>query len=282
MTHNSLGRMGKINSPHQMSRMNCSSKNRIMEHDSLKKTSCRVGLTSAAASRHGKVLLSRARVISKARGRRALQELLDNKEEDNEASESEMLVLKGPVTWESPLSVVKYPDPVLRAPNATIECFDENLAKLAEEMFEVMYEDDGVGLAAPQVGVNIRMMVFNETGEREHPEAQVVLVNPRIVTASKDTSVFEEGCLSFPKLYGDVVRPNKVRVKAQDLKGKSFFINIDKFPARIFQHEFDHLQGTLFCDRMEKDVLDSLRDELVAMEEKYIRDNPSVSIQRIH
>eukprot|EP00890_Picochlorum_soloecismus_P000508 jgi/Picsp_1/1458/NSC_04937-R1_peptide deformylase len=254
-----------------------------MERDSPKRSSCRVGLTSDAANRQGKVLLRRARVISKARGRRALQELLDNKEEEEgDRRESEMLVLKGPVTWESPLSVVKYPDPVLRAPNATIECFDDNLAKLAEEMFEVMYEDDGVGLAAPQVGVNIRMMVFNETGEREHPEAQVVLVNPRIVTASKDTSVFEEGCLSFPKLYGDVVRPNKVRVKAQDLKGKSFFINIDKFPARIFQHEFDHLQGTLFCDRMEKDVLDSLREELVAMEEIYIRDNPSVSIQRIH
>ena len=205
MTHNSLGRVGNINSPRQTSKMNFSSKNRIMEHDSLKRISYRAGLTSAAASRHSKVLLSRTRVISKARGRRALQELLDNKEDDDEASEREMLVLKGPVTWESPLSVVKYPDPVLRAPNATIECFDENLAKLAEEMFEVMYEDDGVGLAAPQVGVNIRMMVFNETGEREHPEAQVVLVNPRIVTASKDTSVFEEGCLSFPKLYGDVV-----------------------------------------------------------------------------
>jgi len=206
MTHNyALGRVGGMDGPRQTCKVNFLASDRIMEHNSLKRSTYRVGLASAGANRQGKVSFSRARVISKARGRRALQELLDNKDEEEDRLESEMPVLKGPVTWESPLSVVKYPDPLLRAPNATIECFDENLAKLAEEMFEVMYEDDGVGLAAPQVGVNVRMMVFNETGEREHPEAQVVLVNPKIVTASKGTSVFEEGCLSFPKLYGDVV-----------------------------------------------------------------------------
>lgn len=225
----------------------------------------------------------RKSVMANARGaRRALQELLDAKGE-NEEEEEQLTgpVLKDSVQWTSPLSIVKYPDPVLRAPNAIIDCFDDNLRRLAEEMFEIMYDDDGVGLAAPQVGVNVRMMVFNETGEKDRKDAEVVLVNPRIISFSKDKKVFEEGCLSFPKIYGDVVRPGKVRVKAQDLSGKSFFMNIDKFPARIFQHEYDHLQGTLFCDRMGPEVLDSVRHELVQLEEDYIQKNPQAIIQRI-
>ena len=76
-------------------------------------------------------------------------------------------------------------------------------------------------------------------------------------------------------------RPNKVRVKAQDLTGKSFFLNIDKFPARIFQHEYDHLQGTLFCDRMSPEVLDSVKTALVDMEEAYMASNPGADIKRI-
>ena len=225
----------------------------------------------------------RKSVMANARGaRRALQELLDAKGE-NEEEEEQLTgpVLKDSVQCTSPLSIVKYPDPVLRASNAIIDCFDDNLRRLAEEMFEIMYDDDGVGLAAPQVGVNVRMMVFNETGEKDRKDAEVVLVNPRIISSSKDKKVFEEGCLSFPKIYGDVVRPGKVRVKAQDLSGKSFFMNIDKFPARIFQHEYDHLQGTLFCDRMGSEVLDSVRHELVQLEEDYIQKNPQAIIQRI-
>ena len=212
---------------------------------------------------------------------RALQELLDNKAQDEEEEDVVSFALKEPVTFTSPLSILKYPDPVLRAPNATIECFDDSLKRLTDEMFEIMYEDDGVGLAAPQVGVNVRLMVFNETGDREQKDAEVVLVNPRIVSTGGPKTVFEEGCLSFPSMYGDVVRPRRVRVKAQDLTGKSFFMNIDKFPARIFQHEYDHLQGVLFCDRMNADVLEELREELVKMEETYLKMNPSAEIRRI-
>lgn len=124
-------------------------------------------------------------------------------------------------------------------------------------------------------------MVFNETGDREKRDAEVVLVNPRVISTSKDSKVFEEGCLSFPQIYGDVVRPSKVRVRAQDLNGKSFVINISGFPARIFQHEYDHLQGTLFCDRMEAKALGAVKQELVAMEEKYIQANPGAAIQRL-
>jgi len=148
-------------------------------------------------------------------------------------------------------------------------------------MFELMYSDDGVGLAAPQAGVNIRMMVFNETGERGHPEEQRVLINPRIINTSGPKTVFEEGCLSFPHLYGDVTRPSRVRVKAQGLDGKSFFMNIDKFPARIFQHEFDHLQGVLFVDRMAKEVVEGVRDGLETQERAFEASHPGVPYDRI-
>jgi peptide deformylase len=216
----------------------------------------------------------------RARGR-ALQELLDGKDEEKEESEGSGLPAVTTLAWESPLIILKYPDPRLRAPNAPVGCFDDSLRQLAEEMFEVMYDDDGVGLAAPQVGANIRLMVFNETGDKEKRETEVVLVNPRIISSSKDAKVFEEGCLSFPNLFGDVIRPSKVRVRAQDLSGKSFVINISGFPARIFQHEYDHLQGTLFCDRLVPEALTLTRKELVKMEEEFIAANPGVEVQRI-
>lgn len=110
------------------------------------------------------------------------------------------------IEWQSPLSIIQYPDPRLRAVNGRVGAFDESLARLSKEMFEVMYasEDGGVGLAAPQVGVNLRLMVFNPGKEREKEE-EVVLVNPQVVSASGPIRGFEEGCLSFPGVYGEVL-----------------------------------------------------------------------------
>ena len=244
--------------------------------------------TTSAYSGGRRSRIHRKQVICAGRGgRKALQELLDNRhgDEDDIAGEGDDgLMQTEPLVWDrNNLQIVLYPNPILRAKNVTVTKFDETLAELAQDMFKVMYEDDGVGLAAPQVGVNARVMVFNETGDPEKKDAEVVLVNPKIIMTSGPKTVFEEGCLSFPKLYGDVVRPSKVRVKAQDLQGKSFFINIDKFPARIFQHEYDHLQGTLFCDRMATDVLQSLKDDFLALEEKYLSEHPDSAtlVQRL-
>lgn len=110
------------------------------------------------------------------------------------------------IEWQSPLSIIQYPDPRLRAVNGRVGVFDDDLASLAKEMFEVMYasEDGGVGLAAPQVGVNLRLMVFNP-GEDRKREEEVVLVNPQVLSASGPLRPFEEGCLSFPGIYGEVV-----------------------------------------------------------------------------
>uniref|UniRef100_A0A2P2K315 Peptide deformylase n=1 Tax=Rhizophora mucronata TaxID=61149 RepID=A0A2P2K315_RHIMU len=105
--------------------------------------------------------------------------------------------------YEAPLKIVEYPDPILRAKNKRIDTFDENLKKLVDEMFDVMYKTDGIGLSAPQVGINVQVMVFNPVGERGEGE-EIVLVNPRVNKYSKKMVLFNEGCLSFPGIYADV------------------------------------------------------------------------------
>ncbi|KAL6007023.1 Peptide deformylase 1B, chloroplastic [Asimina triloba] len=163
--------------------------------------------------------------------------------------------------FEAPLKIVEYPNPILRARNKRIVAFDENLKKLVKEMFDVMYKTDGIGLSAPQVGLNVRLLVFNPAGERGVGE-ELVLINPKVHRFSKKIVLFNEGCLSFPGIYADVERPESVKVDAQDITGATFSVNFSGLPARVFQHEFDHLLGVLFFDRMTEEVLDSIRSEL--------------------
>ncbi|XP_042034323.1 peptide deformylase 1B, chloroplastic-like isoform X2 [Salvia splendens] len=170
--------------------------------------------------------------------------------------------------FKGPLEVIKYPDPILRAKNKRIESFDESLKRLADEMFDVMYITDGIGLSAPQVGINVQLMVFNPAGERGEGE-EIVLVNPQIKRFSKKIVPFEEGCLSFPKIYADVMRPDSLKVDAQDIKGARFQINLTGLLARVFQHEYDHLQGVLFFERMSDEVLDTVRAQLQELEKEY-------------
>ncbi|KAL6842731.1 hypothetical protein ACP4OV_027575 [Aristida adscensionis] len=170
--------------------------------------------------------------------------------------------------FEPPLKVVRYPDPVLRARNKRINTFDANLRALAEEMFDVMYKTDGIGLSAPQVGVNVQLMVFNPAGVKGEGE-EIILVNPVLYKSSKRLLVYEEGCLSFPGIYANVVRPENVKIDAQDVTGAKIKVKLSGLPARVFQHEFDHLQGVLFFDRMTMDVLESIREGLKNLEKNY-------------
>ncbi|CAH8328204.1 unnamed protein product [Eruca vesicaria subsp. sativa] len=170
--------------------------------------------------------------------------------------------------FETPLKIVEYPDPILRAKNKRIGVFDENLKNLVDAMFDVMYKTDGVGLSAPQVGLNVQLMVFNPAGESGEGE-EIVLVNPKINKYSDKLVPFNEGCLSFPGIYADVIRPQSVKIDARDITGARFSISLSRLPARIFQHEYDHLDGVLFFDRMTDDVLDTIREELEALEKKY-------------
>merc|ERR1711904_217448 len=175
-----------------------------------------------------------------------------------------------------PLSILHYPNPKLRAKNTVVTVFDDKLAELAKGMFKVMYETDGIGLAAPQVGLNVQVMVFNPTGEASVPEEEVVLVNPRILNRSKGQTLFEEGCLSLPNIHGDIKRPKAVTLEAQDLSGKKMRHSLEGLEARIFLHEFDHLDGKLFPDRMAPQVFETVKSDLLAMEKQFEKENPGV------
>lgn len=148
------------------------------------------------------------------------------------------------------MDIVIYPDPRLRKKNAPVTSFDESLATNVREMFDAMYATGGVGLAAPQVGLNIRLLVYNPSGKSDQPDQEVVLCNPKMVFKSKDSESGEEGCLSFPEVLGHVIRPMNVKIDAQNLEGDTFELELEGWDARIFQHELDHLDGILFIDRM--------------------------------
>lgn len=148
------------------------------------------------------------------------------------------------------LKVLKYPHPQLRAENEVVLTFDDSLKQIAQEMLLVMYAAEGIGLAAPQVGINKRIMVFNEYGEPSKADKEMVLVNPIIVNKATETDILEEGCLSFPLISGKVVRPIWVEVEYNDLSGAKKAVKLTGYQARIFQHEYDHLDKVLFIDRL--------------------------------
>jgi peptide deformylase len=144
--------------------------------------------------------------------------------------------------------IVKYGDAVLEKPGAPIKKFDAALEQLAEDMFASMYAAQGVGLAAPQIGLSLRIAVVDVTGGK-NPEAKIVLANPEIVHAEGEVRE-EEGCLSVPGFRGYVLRPQFVTIKAQDAKGETFEIRGENLLARAFCHEIDHLNGILFLQHL--------------------------------
>jgi peptide deformylase len=146
------------------------------------------------------------------------------------------------------LKILKYPEPVLSQPGEPVSEFDDNLRKLAADMFETTYDSKGIGLAAPQVGVSKRLTVIDLSMGKD-PKDRLVLANPEIVF--RDGKVYdEEGCLSFPDIREKVVRAAKVRIRAQNEHGKWFEMDADDLLSRCMQHEIDHVDGMLFIFRM--------------------------------
>ncbi|HUA01501.1 MAG TPA: peptide deformylase [Candidatus Aquilonibacter sp.] len=144
--------------------------------------------------------------------------------------------------------IVKYGDPVLETPTKTVETFDAELEALVNDMFESMYAAQGVGLAAPQIGIGRRVAVIDVTNGK-NPEGRIVCVNPEIVHAEGEQRE-EEGCLSVPGFRGHVARPQYVTVRAQDAGGKEFEMRGEGLLARAFCHEIDHLDGILFISHL--------------------------------
>lgn len=139
-----------------------------------------------------------------------------------------------------------YGDPVLNGVADKVENIDGKIMRLTQSMFQAMYRAPGLGLAAPQIGIQKQIFVYDIDGE------QVTLINPRIVESSGEW-VYDEGCLSIPGLYVEMIRPKQVLLEAVDLDGNEVQVEADELLARLFQHELDHLNGVLMFDRMTPD-----------------------------
>jgi peptide deformylase len=163
------------------------------------------------------------------------------------------------------LKIILYPDPRLTRISKRVEKFDQNLKQLAARMLILMREHKGVGLAAPQVGENIRLFVMNSTGK---PEDDRVYVNP-ILSEPLGEEEAEEGCLSLPGINTKVLRSRAMQMVAQNLDGKELVELQDGYIARIWQHEVDHLNGVLLLDRMGPLAKMSARKTLKELEQRY-------------
>ena len=151
--------------------------------------------------------------------------------------------------------IVTLPEPVLRRKARLVTRFDVELQTLIDDMIETMRDAPGVGLAAPQVGVSERVIVVEYTEDEENeqaPKKLFVMVNPEIKSASEDTEVATEGCLSVPGWQGEVERALAVTVKGQTRRGQPMKVKAKGWMARIFQHEIDHINGVVFTDRATK------------------------------
>jgi len=163
------------------------------------------------------------------------------------------------------LSIIRYPDPRLREPCRTIERFDSTLAELAGRMLTLMREGGGVGLAAPQLGLTVRLFVCNATGE---PEDDEVYVNPALDGLSGSVEA-EEGCLCLPGVVGPITRAQECAIRAVDLQGNPVERSGADLEARIWQHETDHLDGRLIIDRMSPAAKIANRRALKHLEQQF-------------
>ncbi|MFN7138140.1 MAG: peptide deformylase [Limisphaerales bacterium] len=179
------------------------------------------------------------------------------------------------------LEIVNYGNPVLRQKGAPIEKVTPEIEQLVQEMFDTMYAAHGIGLAAQQIGKALQVCVIDVSPVDDRPSSMEIngqpvevnahmpmtLINPQIKPYGKEVAG-PEGCLSFPELYADVTRPEKVEVHALDSKGNEISFHCGGLLARAVQHEVDHLNGILFIDRMQKDDKENLRDELDDLQAK--------------
>lgn len=147
------------------------------------------------------------------------------------------------------MKIIKYPHPALRFPAKVITTIDKEVRLLAGRMLELMYENKGLGLAAPQVAAPLHLLVLNFEGDSAHKDQECIAVNP-VIIERKGTQEGSEGCLSFPDLYQNVRRAKQVTIRAYDLQGKQFEMTSTELAARLWQHEVDHLYGELFIDKM--------------------------------
>ncbi len=164
----------------------------------------------------------------------------------------------------SELSIVTFPHPTLRYQAKPLKRVDPQLGEIVSRMFELMYEHRGVGLAATQVNLPLQLFVMNPSGG-DNAETEYVLINP-VISRPRGSQIAEEGCLSLPKVYGNVARASTIHVSAFSIDGAELDREFSDYEARIIQHETDHLNGRLFVDRLTEREATKVQEELEAME----------------
>ncbi len=164
------------------------------------------------------------------------------------------------------IRIVKYPDPFLRLRASDVASVDEEISALITNMLDIMKEERGIGLAAPQIGVSKRVIVVSI---EEKGFGRLALINPVIEYLSEKTDVMEEGCLSIPGVNADVMRPVDAVVRGMTKSGRMIEIEAHELLARVLQHETDHLNGVLFVDRLAQNEKKRVASELRGLENQY-------------
>lgn len=157
------------------------------------------------------------------------------------------------------LPILEFPDPRLRTIAEPVTEFNDELRLLVKDMFETMYDAPGIGLAATQINVHQRIITIDTSEEKNAP---LVVINPQIEVLADETELMQEGCLSVPGFYEDVVRPNKIRLTAQNEFGEEYTLEADDLLAVCIQHEIDHLEGKLFVDYLSPLKRNRIRSKL--------------------
>ena len=180
------------------------------------------------------------------------------------------------------LSVTQYGESILHQKGKQVTEFSSKLSSLYHDMLEAMYAEEGIGLAAQQVGIALQFCVVDVPSIPDYPITCILddktlshqllmpmaLANPKIEVLPCDEYYYEEGCLSFPEIKGEVARPELIVVRYQDLEGNSHTLQCDGLLGRCIQHEVDHLNGILFIDRMEKEIYAEIKQEVQALKKR--------------
>lgn len=169
------------------------------------------------------------------------------------------------------MRIIKYPHPILRHKSKPLRRVDAELKKIVAEMFDLMYEDRGIGLAANQVGLPYRLVVMNLESDPKAKDQEFVLINP-VISKRRGTVEHEEGCLSVPEIYAPVRRSEKIVLSAYDLAGNDLHYDLSGMFARAVQHEVDHVDGVLFIDRLTETNRLAIRDALAELELEFERE----------
>lgn len=160
------------------------------------------------------------------------------------------------------LTVLKEPDPRLRIKAMPIDAVDDEIRQLMDDMLETMYHDEGIGLAATQVGVDKRVVVIDLNSGTEEESEVFFMANPEVLWASEETSSMQEGCLSVPEVRAEVTRPSRVKIRYIDRDNKQVESDMDGLFATCIQHEIDHLDGVLFIDYLSRLKQDMIQKKL--------------------